>query len=265
MVATDPEGALQFAAANRGYEYLADDVFQQRAATDFQSALTQAQEIPGAELRYRALRGVLSFQADTDPMGALQLAQTLGQFPGNEPLSSVLYRQWAAIDPQSAAAYATQQQGQGGGWRSPINQVVSTWVQQDPLAAANWSLSLSDSDAQLRSLSQVMRDWGRQDPTGTANWIHTLPAGMQHDTAVAGFAESMAFSDPQNALNWIGTITDDATRQRALQQISRPIMFRDPQTAPRCCKPPACRSIKSRKLSRAGAGDSRERELPNEW
>jgi hypothetical protein len=217
-VATDPEGALQFAAANRGYEYLADDVFQQRAATDFQSALAQPQEIPGNDLRYRALRGVLSFRADTDPAGAIQLAQTFGQFPGNEPLGSALYRQWAGFDPQGAAAYASAQQGQGGGgWRSPINQVVSTWAQQDPVAAANWSLSLSDSEAQLRSLSQVMRDWGRQDPTGTANWIHTLPAGVQHDTAVAGFAESMAFADPQNALNWIGTITDDAVRQRALQ------------------------------------------------
>ncbi|MDQ2919311.1 MAG: hypothetical protein M3R10_05485, partial [Verrucomicrobiota bacterium] len=55
-VATDPNGALQFAAANRGYEYLADDVFQQRAATDFDSALSQAQEIAGNDLRYRALR-----------------------------------------------------------------------------------------------------------------------------------------------------------------------------------------------------------------
>ncbi|MGZ5537586.1 MAG: hypothetical protein ACXWG0_03570 [Chthoniobacterales bacterium] len=227
-VATDPDGALQFAAANRGYEYLADDVFQQRAATDFQSALQQALEIPGNDLRYRALRGVLGFKADTDPMGALQLAPTFGQFPGNDPLANVLYRQWAATDPQSAAAYAAQQ-GQGNGWRSPINQVVSTWAEQDPVAAANWSLSLPDAEAQGRSLSQVMRDWGRNDPTGAVNWIHTLPAGTQHDTAVAGFAESMAFADPQNALNWIGTIADGATRQHALQQISRPIMFRDPQ------------------------------------
>ena len=81
-VQTDPDGALQFAAANRGFEYLAEDVFQQRAATDFQSALTKAQEIPGSDLRYRALRGVLSFKADTDPAGAIQLAQTLGEFRG---------------------------------------------------------------------------------------------------------------------------------------------------------------------------------------
>ena len=227
-VETDPNGALQFAAANRGYEYLADDVFQERAANDFQSALTQAQEMPGNDLRYRALRGILSFKADTDPIGAIQLAQSFGSFPGNEPLTNVLYRQWATNDPQAAAIYATQQ-GQGTGWRSPINQVVNTWAEHDPVAAANWSLSLADGDAQTRALSQVMRDWGRQDPTSTANWIHGLPAGAQHDTAVAGFAESMVFADPQNALNWIGNIADNGIRQRALQQVSRQVMWRDPE------------------------------------
>ncbi len=227
-VATDPNGALQFAAANRGYEYLADDVFQQRAASDFQSALTQAQEIPGNDLRYRALRGILSYKADMDPTGAIQLAQSLGPFPGNEPLSNVLYRQWAATDPQAAALYAAQQ-GQGGGWRSPVNQVVNTWAEHDPVAAANWSLGLSDSEAQGRALAQVMRDWGRQDPAATANWIHALPAGAQHDLAVAGFAESMVSADPQNALNWIGNIADESVRQRALQQVSRQVMWRDPE------------------------------------
>ena len=227
-VQTDPDGALQFAAANRGFEYLADDVFQQSAATDFQSALSRAQAIPGSDLRYRALRGVLSFKADTDPAGALQLAQTLGEFRGNEPLSNVIYRQWAANDPQAAALYAAQQ-GQGDGWRSPVLQVVNTWARQDPVGAANWALSLPDADAQARSLSMVMRDWGRRDPTATANWIHSLPTGGPRDTAVAGLAQSMVSADPQTALGWIGTMTDEAARQRALQRVSREVMAQDPQ------------------------------------
>lgn len=227
-VQSDPESALQFAAANRGYEYIADDVFQQRAAADFQAALAQAQAIPGNELRYRALRGVLSFMADTDPTGAVQLAPTLGDFRGVEPLSNVIYRQWAATDPRNAALYAAQQ-GQGNGWRSPVAQVVNTWAEQDPIAAANWSLSLPDADAQARSLAQVMRDWGRQDPTATANWIHSLPAGTQRDAAVAGFAQSMAYADPSTAIGWIGTITDETARVTALQRVSREVMARDPQ------------------------------------
>jgi hypothetical protein len=129
-VQSDPDGALQFAASNRGYEYVADDVFQQAAATDLQSALERAKSLPNADLRYMALRGVLSFMADTDPVGALRLAQTLGEYPGNEPLSGVIYRQWAANDPQAAALQAAQDNTGGG--RRGVNQVVRTWAGQGP-------------------------------------------------------------------------------------------------------------------------------------
>jgi hypothetical protein len=130
-VQSDPDAALQFTASNRGYEYVADDVFEQAAGTDLQSALGRAMSLPNADVRYMALRGVLSFMADTDPAGALRLAQTLGDYPGNEPLSSVIYRQWAANDPQAAALEASQDNA-GGGWRSPVSQVVRTWAGQDP-------------------------------------------------------------------------------------------------------------------------------------
>jgi hypothetical protein len=226
-VQSDPDGALQFAAANRGYEYVADAVFQQAAATDLQSALERAKTLPNADLRYMALRGVLSFMADTDPAGALRLAPTLGDYRGNEPLSSVVYRQWAANDPQAAALQAAQDNTEGG-WRSPVNQVVRTWAAQDPAAAANWSLSLTDAEARARSVSQVMRQWTRDDETAATNWINALPAGSDHDTAVAALAISMAATDPQSAISWARNIADETARNNALQRISREVMWRDP-------------------------------------
>src|SRR5262249_36508623 len=66
-VQSDPGAALNFASSNRGFEYIADDVFQAEAAGDVQAALTKAKTIPDGDLRYMALRGVLSFIADTDP------------------------------------------------------------------------------------------------------------------------------------------------------------------------------------------------------
>ncbi|MEP6698938.1 MAG: hypothetical protein ABJB09_04335 [Verrucomicrobiota bacterium] len=228
-VQTDPDGAMQFAAANRNFAYLAEDVFQQRAMTDFQSALSSAREIAGVDLRYRALRGVLSFKAESDPVGAIQLAQTLGEFRGNEPLTNALYRQWAATDPKAAAAYASQQGVSGEEWRSPVFQVVNAWANQDPAAAAGWSLSLPDPEARARSLTQVMRDWGRQDPTASASWLNSMPPGATRDAAVAGLAQSIVSADPQTALRWIATISDETTRQRALRTAGRVVMMRDPQ------------------------------------
>ena len=226
-VQSDPDAALQFAASNRGYEYVASDVFEQAAATDAQSALERAKSLPNADLRYMALRGVLSFMADTDPAGALRLAQTLGDYRGNEPLNSVIYRQWAANDPQAAALQAAQDNTESG-WRSPVNQVVRTWAGQDPAAAANWSLALSDPEARSRSISQVMRQWTRENAAAAADWINALPPGGNHDAAVAALASAMASTDPQNAVNWARNITDETTRNNALQRISREVMWRDP-------------------------------------
>jgi hypothetical protein len=225
---TDPDGALQFAAGNRGFEYVAEDVFHHFAAKDFDGSMERAKGIPGNELRYRALRGILSFKADTDPRAAIQLAQEMGDFRGFEPLASVVYRQWAANDPQ-AAALAASGEGQGEGWRSPIAPVVQTWAQQDPAAAANWSLTLNDAQAQERSIAQVMRQWTREDPNAAANWIHSLEAGTSRDAAVAGLAQSLVYRDPQTALSWIGTINNDAARTRTLQRLSGIVMWREPQ------------------------------------
>ncbi len=226
-VQSDPTAALQFAAENHGYEYVAEDVFEQAAASDLQSALERAKSLPSPDLRYNALRGVLSFMADTNPAGALQLSQTLGDFSGNEPLRSVIYRQWAANDPQAAALQAAQDNA-GTGWRSPVGQVVRTWAGQDPAAAANWSLSLSDPNEQSRSISQVMRQWTRTDPAGAANWINALPAGASHDAAVAALAYSIASADPQYAVSWAQNIADETARNNALQRVSRTVMWHDP-------------------------------------
>ncbi|CAN5683767.1 hypothetical protein BH20VER1_BH20VER1_30990 [soil metagenome] len=90
-------GAQHAVVSEAASAYVAEDVFQQFAATDFENAVDRAKGIPGDELRYRALRGILGFKADSDPQGALQLAETFGSdLRGQEPLTSVVYRQWAS-------------------------------------------------------------------------------------------------------------------------------------------------------------------------
>ena len=227
-VQTDPEAALAFATSNRGFEYVAEDVFQAEAASDAQAALSRAREIPDSDLRYMALRGVLSFIADTDPGAALLLAQSLGDFPGNEPLSSVIYRQWATIDPQSAALQAAQDSGGGNYWQSPTAQVARSWAAQDPAAAANWALSLTDPQTEARTISQVMRQWARDDITGASNWVNALPPGASYDAAAAALAYSMAPNDPQSAVAWADNISDTTARTNALTRVSREVMWHDP-------------------------------------
>ena len=224
---SDPNGALQFAASNAGYEYIAENVFQQEAANGVQGAIDRAMALSNPDLRYQALRGIVSYLADTNPTAAFTLAQQAGEFPGNEPLSSLAYREWANVDPAAAAAQAAKDPN-GAGWRSPINQVVRTWASQDPAAAANWSLSLNDPQTSSRAVSQAVRQWARADLGSAASWVNGLPDGQARDSASASMAFATAANDPQSAVNWANSIADQKERENALQQVSRQVMWRDP-------------------------------------
>src|ERR1041385_3359383 len=226
-VQSDPNGALQFAASNAGYENIAENVFQEEAASGVQGASDRAMALPNPDLRYQALRGIVSYLADTDPNAALVLAQKAGDFPGNEPLTNLAYREWANVDPAAAAAQAARDPS-GGGWRSPVNQVVRTWASQDPAAAANWSLSLSDPQTSSRALSQAVRQWERADPSSATNWVNGLPNGPARDSASASMAYAVAANDPQAAVNWANSIADQNARNTALQRVSSQVMWRDP-------------------------------------
>lgn len=226
-VQSDPNGALQFAASNAGYENIAEDVFQQEAANGVQGAIDRAMALPNPDLRYQALRGIVSYLADTDPNAALVLAQKAGDFPGNEPLTNLAYREWASVEPAAAAAQAAKDSS-GGGWRSPVNQVVRTWAGQDPAAAANWSLSLGDPQTSSRAITQAVRQWARADMSAAANWVTGLSDGQAHDSASAAMASALAPNDPQAAVNWANGIADENARNAALQRLSREVMWRDP-------------------------------------
>ncbi|HEY2123955.1 MAG TPA: hypothetical protein VGG94_00715 [Chthoniobacterales bacterium] len=226
-IETDPEGALQFAAQNHEFDYMTADVFQQMASSDSQGALARAQAIADPNMRYQALRGVLSYMADMDPLGALQLAGTLGNFPNNEPLSQMIYRQWASMDPQAAAAAAALA-SDGNGWRSPVGQVLRNWAGQDPLSAIAWANAQSDPSAQARDIGQIVRQWGRDDPTAAANWVNSLGSGATRDAAAAALAFSLGGSDPAAALGWAQSISDLSQRNSALERLTREIMYRNP-------------------------------------
>lgn len=226
-IETDPEGALKFAAQNHDFDYMTADVFQQFAAGDVQAALSRAQAIADPNARYQALRGVLGYMADSDPLAALQLASTLGSFANNEPLSQMIYRQWAQTDPQAAAAAAAQASVDGG-WRSPVNQVLRNWAGQDPLAALAWINSQVDPSMQARDIGQVIRQWSRDDESAAVNYVNNLGAGPLRDAAAASLAFSLGGSDPSSAISWAQSISDPGMRDNAVQRLVREIMNTNP-------------------------------------
>jgi hypothetical protein len=230
-IETDPEGALKFAAQNHDFDYMTADVFQQFAAGDVQAALQRAQAIGDPNARYQALRGVLSYMADSDPLAALQLANTLGTFANNEPLSQMIYRQWATTDPQAAAAAAASAAADAsadGGWRSPVNQVLRNWAGQDPLSALAWIDSQVDPSMQPHDIGQIIRQWSRDDQSAAVDYVNNLGSGPARDAAAAALAFSLGGSDPSTAISWAESISDPTQRDTAVQRVSREIMALNP-------------------------------------
>jgi hypothetical protein len=225
-IETDPEGALKFAAQNHDFDYITSDVFQQFAAGDVQAALQRAQSIADPNARYQALRGVLSYMADSDPLAALQLANTLGSFGNNEPLSQLIYRQWATVDPQAAASAAAQASTDGG-WRSPVNQVLRNWAGQDPLSALAW-VDSQDPSMQARDIGQIIRQWSRDDESAAVSYVNNLAAGPGRDAAAAALAFSLGGSDPSTAISWAQSIGDPTMRDNAIQRLVGQIMASNP-------------------------------------
>lgn len=224
---TDPDAALAFAATHKKFDQLTGDVFQQLATTNLNSALARAQAITDPNLHYQALRGALGVMAATDPAGALLLAAGTDNIPRTEPLSSMIYRQWAEADPAAAAASAAQQPADNS-WRSPLGQVLRSWANTDPQAAITYATTLTDPSVQSRSVDDIVRRWSEQDAGSVAAWINTVPAGNLRDAAAAAFASSVASTDLPTAVGWAQSISDEAARTSALQRVGRRVMWRDP-------------------------------------
>lgn len=223
----DPEAALAFAAAHKGFDDLTGAVFEHLATDDVASALARAREISDPSQRYQAYRGALSVMAESDPAGAVRFASTLENFRHNEPLSQTIYRQWSSTDPLSAASLAAQDTSNSG-WRSPLGQVVRTWAGQDPQGALNFATTISDPATQDRTVGDVVRRWSDQDPAAAGSWINGLPAGSVRDSAAAAYASSVSSTDLSAAVGWAQSITDQNARTAALQQVSRRVLRRDP-------------------------------------
>jgi hypothetical protein len=223
----DPDGALAFASSHKEFPDLTSDVFQQLASGDLQSALARAQSIGDSSMRYQALRGALSVMAEQDPVGALQLAGTYGDFPHAEPLTQMIYRQWSSTDPAAAAAVAAQDSSSSG-WRSPLGQVVRTWATDDPQGALNYALTMSDPSTQAHSVGEIVRQWGNQDPTAAASWINTMSPGPARDAAAAALASAVSSTDLSAAVGWADSISDESLRTSALQRVGRRVLASDP-------------------------------------
>ncbi len=199
-----------------------------KGAFNYANALSEA-TTSELRLKNRLLSEVIETQIGG---GGLAEAQTtialMPDGPSKENLQRELVNEWAAFDPESAAAYV---QGLGSDASTGMKTaLIGEWAESDPAAAAAWLSNLSTEDpAYSHATTQITREWTRYDLTASSEWLNSLPASPELDRAVATYTYRAAQEDPPTAMSWAESINNANMRNRMMQQVAANWKNDDPE------------------------------------
>lgn len=209
----DPMQALDYAKANTGNRFARNTILTSWAAYDPEGAIRWAEQ--NHEAREGEgnpwLIGVIQGLASTDPARASQL---LAGMPFSEERGEALGALLPSIlaqGPDAAKAWAegiTDDSLKQGA----IGRVAEAMAAKDPAGTAAW-LAQNPGEAADRSMDNVISTWMDQDQDGAIAYYKGLPSGDLRSNALRGVANSMAMKDPQAAANFLDANASDATDQ----------------------------------------------------
>ena len=190
-----------------------------KAAFSYANGLSEATP---ADMRYknRLLGAVIETQIQSGGLGDAQTTiALLADGPTKEHLQRELVDEWAAFDPDAAAAYV---QSLGDAANTQLKTtLISEWAENDPAAAAAWLSTLSSEDpAYGRATAEITREWTRYDLTASSEWLNSLPASPELDRAVATYTYRAAQEDPPTAMSWAESISNDRMRSKMMEQVA---------------------------------------------
>ena len=92
-----------------------------------------------------------------------------------------------------------------------------------PEKAADWVARMPLGEARSASMERVVSEWVEQDPVATAEWLNHFSSDQQIDGALAIFSHQIAKKDPQSALQWAHAIEDPKRKERATGYVKKQI------------------------------------------
>ena len=109
--------------------------------------------------------------------------------------------------------------------------VARSWAANDPAAATQWALSLTDEQSRTNALSSATATWIQADRYEAASWINSLPAGADRDIATHGLVGALMQNEPESAWTWALSVQGAEQRTRALQLAYLGLRQKDPTIA----------------------------------
>lgn len=200
-------------------------VFQSWAATDVEAALVAAESLDDPRRLYLGI--VLGFQAKTDPMAALQIAERYETQDQNNRLLQQIVRGWAAADPAAAAAYVESLDEFRRG--NLIHAVAMAYLNQSPEAAFDWAVRMGASNSAVWNM--IGRQYVNQFPDAARQKIDSLPIGPIRDSLISMYVGVKAQTNPLDMLSWIEQFEEEVIYQNVHGQVINGWLNRDPEAA----------------------------------
>lgn len=199
----DPLQALAYAEANTGNRFARNTILTTWAASDPDGAIRWAQEHhnPDDEEGNPWMIGVIQGLAGTDPARASQLLAAMNFSEERGEAMAALLPSILAQGPQAAQDWATaitdENLKQGA-----IGRVAEALAAKDPAGTAAW-LAQNPGEAAQRSMDNVLSTWMEQDKDGAMAYYKSLPSGEVRTNALRGVASSLAMENPQAAADFL--------------------------------------------------------------
>jgi RNA polymerase sigma factor (sigma-70 family) len=191
-------------------------VFRTLAKDDPATAIARLYSLASPGDRGQALRGILdTVQTEDDRERISSVIATIADDEIRVQARRAMVEQWARRDAPAAAAFVEKSEP---AWERTrlMDSLGLTWLQSDPLPAAEWWVAHAPGGD---TLVKIINVWAQQDPNAAGLWLGTQPPGASSDTARMTFARQVADLDAESALRWAESVTDAPMREEAINHI----------------------------------------------
>lgn len=182
------------------------------------------------ELHQDALRTLVASLSAQGPERGFQTMEESFPPPVREELYGPFFRQWANINPASAADTLKGVAAAAPGartWTDLIGQVVTQWSRGDLDGAVAWTKSLPAGAEKTHALVQLSYEWTDRAPAAAAEY-----ARAQNDPALIRIvAAKWAEADPRTALAWAGDMPAGDSKNSAVTAALTTWAQNDPASA----------------------------------
>lgn len=154
-----------------------------------------------------ALKAVFDGAVAGDPQSAVSLARTLGTQDAGNALGYGSHAIDALCDAglfQIAADFAATS-GDNNTRPSWIGGAYARWAEEQPQAAGQAALGLTDPALRSRALHGVIGGWSRGDPAAATQFVVQLPPDPENTSMLSQALERWTKVDLKSASDWINT------------------------------------------------------------